>query len=129
MLATGGAYASGVLAVNPDSEFLRGDNFANIYHEMGHLIEFELLRRGMPHARISTTPNMANRIILEATRRLQKSDANAKTYISNYGLTNNRELVAEGVKDYMLNKDKSKPMSQSIVYILKKYIKSKGLGK
>jgi metal-responsive CopG/Arc/MetJ family transcriptional regulator len=75
---------------------------------------------------------MANRIVLEASNRLKRSLGksaldNKDTYISNYGLSNNRELVAEAVRDYMVNKENAKPISKQIVEIIKKYCKSTGL--
>lgn len=125
-LATGAAYSTGVLAVNPNSRVLRED-FSNIYHEMGHLIEYELLRRKMPNAS-SKTPNMANRLVHEAENYLKRVSPNASKYISNRGLQDNRELVAEAVRDYMMNKDKSKPMSKAVVRSMKKYVKNTRLG-
>ena len=128
VLATGAAHPSGILSVNPKSNVLREENFQNIYHEMGHFLDYQVLRKSMPHSNPSTTPNFANRVAYEATRNLAKKYPNEKPYISNYGMTNNKELMAEAVRDYMVNRDKSKPYSQEIVRVIKKYVRSNGIG-
>ena len=111
------------LEVNPNA-MDRKDINNTIYHEMGHAVESFLLSKLMP-TQSRNSENMANRLVLEANSTRRQRFPESNDYISNYGLTNNRELVAEAVKDYMMHKGDAKPMSQAIVYRMKKMLKTR----
>ena len=117
-----GEYDGGVVRVNPNSTALREEGFATIYHEAGHGIVNTLSNRFFAGKSLNSGV-MANRIVHEAQSTLRnRFGESASDYISNYGLTNNNELVAEAVRDYMLHGSNSAPMSQAIVHRLHNWV-------
>lgn len=117
------SYHNGVLSMNPESARLKEEGFSVIYHEFGHAVELKL--RELYKTNFSNYDNLTNRLVHDANTYRARTFPNSTEHISNYGLTNKRELIAEGVRDYMLNKDKASPMSQSIMRTLKKYLNKK----
>lgn len=124
-MATGSASKSGVVSFNTKSNYLKNNDYTNVYHEMGHMIGFALER--VMKKRFSDTDAIYNRIVHEGYQDFSKKNKDmtkekAIGTISNYSLHSNKEAIADAVRDYMVNHDKAKEMSKCVVGRLKKYV-------
>ena len=122
-MATASTDATGVIRLNPQSTVLKRDDFTTIYHELGHLLDIRISQVASHNA---NSPNFANRVILEAWKKLKKQSPDitqqqAVASISNYSISTNREAISDAVRNYFTGKQND--MSVAIVNVLKKYVK------
>lgn len=102
-----------------------------LVHEMGHVIERELVARRYPDNNLERSRAMkdgviSGEILKEAYNNL-KSDPQYKKStmkglrkeISEYALKNSKETLAEALADWHANGDEAKPLSKEIIRILK----------
>ena len=100
-------------------------------HETGHLLVTALARKynqSYDNVAKSVTKNALKSPVVQRQLSNDKKPYHAKWYmagkISSYAATNNHELIAEAVADYMSNKSKASTYSRAIVQEIKKQLRS-----